>query len=125
MYQCIETQQMEDVTVLRISGVEVRGRLISDELPDELDQLSQQQQSEKLVVSLGKLNCVTSDVINALIKLRGRLIAAGGSIGLCAMKTTVRDSFRLMNLDGTLFAIHDTEAEAINAARATAPGGHS
>ena len=113
-YKYFETLQTGQVTVLRMNGAELRDHLILDELSDELDQFGQDQQPDNLVVSLRELDWATSIVINALIKLRRTIIDGGGSIRLCAMKTSVRDSFRVLKLDGTLFSIYETEEEALD-----------
>ena len=98
--------------MLRIHGAGLRNPLVLDELGAELSQFSREQPPSKLIVSFRNVDLATSILINALIKLRAKIIETDGSIKLCAMTTIVRESFRVLKLDGSLFSIYDTEEEA-------------
>ena len=41
--------------------------------------------------------------------------ASGGELKLCGMSEPVRDAFGMLNLDGTVFEIHDRETDALAA----------
>jgi anti-anti-sigma regulatory factor len=59
-------------------------------------------------------HCSTS-VINGLLRAKKKLLAGGGRIKLCQLHPLIREAYRLLNLDGTVFHIHDSEAEALTA----------
>ena len=54
-------------------------------------------------------------MINAVLRARNRLRECGGNIKLCGMRYSVRDAFRTLNLDGTMFDIHRSLQEALDA----------
>ena len=112
MYNCFQTEQEKDVTVLRLSGADLRDHLVMDEFQEELDRLISGLQPHKLIVSFRELEWTTSHVIGALIKARQQVNQQGGDVKLCEMTPTIRDTFRILNLEGTLFSIYDSEEEA-------------
>jgi anti-anti-sigma regulatory factor len=50
-----------------------------------------------------------------LINVRKAVDVHGGRLYLCELQTNVRMAFKVLNLEGTLFKIFATEAEAVSA----------
>lgn len=84
-----------------------------EELRDELNQFVDQHQSGKLLVDFSEVQYCSTAVVAALVQIKKRLASEGGQVRFCGMNDTVRDTFRWLRLDGTLFDIYDTESAAM------------
>ena len=108
-------QQDGQVTIIQLVDLRLFDTLIISELQDELiNYLEADRPSQVLVNFDGVTHCSTS-VINALLKAKKRVLESGGTLKLCTMTEPIREAYRMLNLDGTVFEIYDSSADAIAA----------
>jgi anti-anti-sigma factor len=103
------------VTIVRLSDPALSDFILISELHDELLTFIAQCEPRHLVVDFSRVTHCSSAVINAVLRARNRLREGGGNIKLCGMRYSVRDAFRTLNLDGTVFEIHGSLQEAVDA----------
>mgnify|MGYP000116727467 CR=1 FL=1 len=58
---------------------------------------------------------VSDAVIAAVLMAKKRLDSEGGQMKLCEMSDAVRETFQMLKLDGTIFDIRATKADAVDA----------
>jgi anti-anti-sigma regulatory factor len=103
-YRHFDSETVNDVVVARLVDRRLADTMAINELQDELLLLLDREPTKKLLVNFrGVMQCSTS-VINALLRAKKKLLTQGGQIKLCELHP---------DLDGTVFHIHDTEAEAL------------
>ncbi len=69
----------------------------------------------KVVVDFGRVVHCSTAVINGLLRAKRCVVANRGQLSLCGMTTEIRDAYDMLNLDGTVFQIHDTLDDAVTA----------
>lgn len=114
-YRHFNVRTVKDVLVAHLIDLRLFDTLIVNELQDELLALIDKEQPKKVLVNFDGVSHCSTAVINGLLRAKKRLMTSGGQIKLCQMHPTIREAYRLLNLDGTVFHIHDTEAEALTA----------
>ena len=97
-----------DVTIVRLNDPKLHEMILITELHDELLQYIGQHQPRKLLVDFAMVTHCSSAVINSMLLARKRLKSHGAVMRLCSMHEPVREAFRLLRLDGTLFEIHES-----------------
>lgn len=113
-YDLLDIEQVNDVTVARLAGMQLDSADDVDDLRDELESLIIEQHPRKLLVSFCRVPHVTSQAISALLHVREKIDEAGGAMSLCEMHPAIRNAFTVLNLDGKPFPIHNGESEALN-----------
>jgi len=115
MVQCkrFEVERDGDVTIVRLSDPKLQEIIVISELHDELLEYLEEHQPRKLLIDFAMVTQCSSAVINSMLLARKRMKAYGGMIQLCSMHEPVREAFRMLCLDGTLFQIHDSLPEAL------------
>ena len=58
--------------------------------------------------------CSTA-VINAMLLVKKKLLSADGEVKLCNVSDGIRHVYQMLNLDGTVFEIHDSLPQALQA----------
>ena len=114
-YRHFQVENIDDVTVLRLADPRLSDTMSVNELQDELLLLLDRDATKKLLVNFQKVTHCSTSVINGLLRAKKKLMTRGGQIKLCNMSRMIRESYQLLNLDGTVFHIHDTEAESLAA----------
>ena len=114
-YECLMIRQVGDVTIAQLRSPKVDNRLVIDEIRKELATLVADKKPTRLLVNFRDVGFVSSQTINALVQTRSKLAAGGGTVDLCELADLVREAFTVLNLDGTLFRIFNTEKEALDA----------
>ncbi len=104
-----------DVTVVRLNDSKLLEMILVTELHDELLQYIEQHQPRKLLVDFVLVVHCSSAVINSMLLARKRLLSQGAVVRLCSMREPVRNVFRILRLDGTLFEIHESLPEGLRA----------
>lgn len=104
-----------DVTIVRLSDPKLHEMILITELHDELLQYIEQYRPRKLLVDFAIVTQCSSAVINSMLLARKRLMAYGAVIRLCSMHQQVREAFRVLRLDGTLFEIYESLPEGVDA----------
>lgn len=102
-----------DVTIVDLLPESLAGLTIQEELGDPLSKWVTEKQPQQLLVNFSRVKLASSDAIGVLIRIRKDIQSYQGTIRLCELDPNVRLSFRLLNLDGTMFQIFDSEDEAL------------
>jgi len=115
-YRHLRMEWINDVLVARIVDARLSDTMWVTEFQDELLLLVDREKPKKVLVSFhGVTHCSTA-VINGLLRAKKKLMTSGGGqIKLSDMHAPMREAYKLLNLDGTVFHIHDSEAEALAA----------
>lgn len=111
-YRCFDVEQFVGATVVRLTDPLRMRDLLVGELQDELLDMLEREKPTKLVVDFGRVEFCSSAVIEALIRAKKHVVTAGGGLKLCDMRSGVREAFQILNLDGTVFDIHDSVTHA-------------
>jgi anti-anti-sigma factor len=113
-----------------VSGVLV-ARLTSESVfdPVSIEQLSRvllvliaDHKPRQIVIAFDDVTLCSTGVINTLLVVKKRLLCEGGEMKLCGVSDNIRHTFRILNLDGTVFRIYDTVEDALAAFAASDDG---
>ncbi len=114
-YKRFEVDMDGDVTIVRLNDPRLHEMILITELHDELMECLEQQQPRKLLVDFALVTQCSSAVINSMLLARKRLIKNNAQVRLCSMHKQVREAFRILRLDGTLFKIYESLPDALRA----------
>jgi anti-anti-sigma regulatory factor len=103
-----------DVLVLRILGKSLLDPMTVREMSDELMEVVVGRKPRRLLVSFSEVGRCSTDVINALLLAKKRLLSQGGELRLCEMSESIRCAYRILNLDGTVFRIYESLDEGLD-----------
>jgi anti-anti-sigma factor len=107
-FQHLKIDRKGDAVVIILANVELYDRLMTDEVRQELITLIDAEKPLKVVISFEEVAHCSTEVINALIRARKRVLSYGGEFRLCLVRQEMRQVLRVLKLDGTIFDIHDT-----------------
>lgn len=110
-----KVQQEGDVTIVQLLDPRLFDTLMVSELQDELVEYLDNERPMKVVVDFDSVTHCSTAVINGLLRAKKHLLQWGGQLKLCSMEDTIREAYRLLNLDGTVFHICDSKPDAISA----------
>ncbi len=114
-YRHFTVEPRANVIVVQLIDPKLADSLMVTELQDELLNMIEMENPTNVVISFhGVTHCSTA-VINGLLRAKKRLMADGGQIKLSGMNQMIREAYRMLNLDGTVFMIYDTLEEALDA----------
>jgi len=114
-FQHFSVQLVDGVTVVQVLSPKLSDSLAVNEFQDELLELIDSAQPTRVIVSFkGVLHCSTA-VINSLLRTKKRLLANDGRLRLCGLSEVIRDAYRMLHLDGTVFQIDATLDESLAA----------
>lgn len=105
--------ERDGVSIVRLENPQIIDQLIVHEMGDQLVAFAENGQPERAVINFERVTHCTSEVIGAIIRFWRRLAQAGAQMKLSNMNAHVRDLFRIMRLDGTVFEIYDSEDDAL------------
>jgi anti-anti-sigma factor len=114
-YGHFDVHHQKDVLVIQLVDPRLFDAMVVNELQEDLLAVIDKEKPRKVLISFEGVSHCSTAVINGLLRAKKRLMASGGQIKLCQMHPTIREAYKLLNLDGTVFHIHDTEAEALTA----------
>ena len=83
-------------------------------LQDELLRVVEIEQPSKAIVDFSHVVHCSTAVINGLLRAKRRMQRNDGELVLCGMTAGIRDAYKMLNLDGTVFQIYDTLQDAEN-----------
>lgn len=109
-----------NVTILRIHGASLLAP-DADELCKQLIEFVSTRQPHQVIVDFSEVTRCSTAVINALLLVKKQLLSADGEVKLCSVSDGIRHVYRMLNLDGTVFEIHDSLPQAIKAFSADPP----
>lgn len=109
----LDMVKIRDVLVVRPVSRRLFDSQLILEFQAELLALLDEHQPLKMVVDFENVTQCSTSVINALLLAKKRLVTRGGDLRLCSLEPVLREAYQLLNLDGTVFQIYASEAEAI------------
>ena len=112
-YKRFKANQHGDVAEARLLDQQLSDLVIQSELADEFLQFALSDHPNKVVVNFSNVQYCASAAISALINFRNELKSSGGVVKICGVSQPIREAFQSLNLDGTLFEIHDSLDEAV------------
>lgn len=110
-----EVVRHDNVTVLRLTDSELSDLLIQDAFYEEIMAVLSSDVPHNLVINFAVVKYCTTGIINALISAKKRVVEKQGEIRFCELNQHVRGAFRALNLEGTVFPVCESEAEAVAA----------
>lgn len=113
-YKRFNVKHVDGVVVARPIDKELSDLVLQDELHEELMRFLADDNPKKLVINFGAVEYCTTGIINSLLSVKKRVIAADGQFKMCCLTQHVHDAFRALNLEGTVFEVFPTEAEAVS-----------
>ena len=112
-YRRFHLTEEGDVTIVQLVDPKIFDTLVVSDLEDELLDLVELREPKKILVDFESVTQCSTSVINGLLRTKKRLVRRDGHLGLCGMTDSIRDAYRMLNLDGTVFKIFDTRERAI------------
>ena len=112
-YEHFAVNRAAGILSVELSDPKLFDTAVITEWQNEILRLVDTERPAKMVVDFSKVVHCSTAVINGLLLARKRIVKAGGQLKLCGMVDSIRDSYRLLNLDGTVFLIYETIDEAI------------
>lgn len=113
IYKYFAPEAMETALIARVSASHFVDRLVIYEFQEELINFVLAEHPQNLIVDFGRVQQISSETVNALIHARECILANEGTLFLCDLRPEIREVFQLLNLDGTLFQIHDSLSAAL------------
>jgi len=108
-------EQSGDVWVIRLNHERLNHNLIIDQLRSEFVTFVEATKPLKVLINCHDVKRMSSEVINAMLRVRQLVQGLGGDVKLCSVEPGVRMALKFLNLDGRVFKIYDSEAEALDA----------
>jgi anti-anti-sigma regulatory factor len=112
-YQHLLIRREGEVLVVELIDPKLFDTTTVTQLQDELLLLVDTERPSKAVVDFVRVVHCSTAVINGLLRAKKRVFANGGQLKLCGMTTGIRDAYKMLNLDGTVFQIYDTLEKAV------------
>ena len=114
-FQFFDVQQSGEITELRLKDPSFFDLIQNELLQNAMVEFIQQRRPSKLLVDFSDVRYCSSAVIAAIMTAQRSSVSEGCQMKLCGMNDPVRDNFQIMKLDGTIFDILATKADAVNA----------
>ncbi|MBI2479226.1 MAG: STAS domain-containing protein [Planctomycetia bacterium] len=112
-YQHLVVRREGDVLVVELIDPKLFDTTTVTQLQDELLLLVDTERPIKVIIDFSRVVHCSTAVINGLLRAKRRVNANGGQLKLCGMTGGIRDAYKMLNLDGTVFQIHDTFDSAV------------
>jgi anti-anti-sigma regulatory factor len=113
-FQYFDADQQGDIALLRIREEEILSSQKCAAVKAELVGYIQSEQPTRVVISFRAVKRFSSEGINICFQTKSVLDAMNGQLRLCEMGSPLREAFKALNLDGTVFEIHDDLGTALN-----------
>ncbi len=111
-FRYFNVEQRGDVTLVTMTWRDFLNQLANVELKVELMKYAREESPTRLVVNFENVDRFSTELIGTMLSVK-KLLGEEGAIRLCCMDELQRDVFRLLQLDGTVFEIHDTVDSAL------------
>jgi anti-anti-sigma factor len=114
-FQHFDIHCHDDFTEVRLADTTYFDVIRYAEIQDELMQFVDERRPGRLVINFNRIQYCSTALINGVLRVQKRLVELGGTIKLCGMSESVRESFDMLGLDGTVFHVYASEADALAA----------
>ena len=113
IYKYFQPEQIDGASVCHLVDADFFDRAVINDFQEEMINFILAEKPDKLLIDFGRVRAISSETINALLRAREYMLASDGQIKLCDMREEIRQAFRLLNLEGKIFDIHDSMAAAL------------
>lgn len=110
-----DIERLDGVTEIRLMNPAYFDVPRYEELRDDLVSLVEHERPSRLIVDFSEVEYCSTAVIAAVLMVKKRLDREGGQVKLCGMSHAVREAFQTLKLDGTVFDIRASKADAVTA----------
>jgi anti-anti-sigma factor len=110
-YESFRVEMFHDVAIVTPTSLDLWDRAEIHHFSDELAEYIQSDVPRKLILDMGGIQRVSSEAINALIKLRDLMMARDAKLRLCNLQAPVLEVLEITEL-GRLFHICETLPDA-------------
>jgi anti-sigma B factor antagonist len=115
LFDHFDVERRGRVVEIRLGNPAYYDLLRYTELDEELNAFVAQERPPRLLVNFSAVQYCSTAVMNALLKAKKRLESTGGRMKLYGMNEAVNGAFQMLNLEGSVFEIHPSEASASQA----------
>jgi anti-anti-sigma factor len=105
----------QDAIVASLQEPSLDSEAAAEKLRTELLGVVQNQQPRLLLIDFSRIKIIASSAIGALLAVRSKLLDINGELRLCAVSPPIREIYRTLNLEGTMFPVFDTVDQALRA----------
>jgi anti-anti-sigma factor len=109
----LRVERRNNVTVVHLADSHLLERVLLNELHDELVSLIEVTRPEQVLISFGYVQRLGTEAVNTLLTTRKRIGAYGGQMRLCDLHKSIHEIFKVLQLDGSVFNIYTSTAEAL------------
>jgi anti-sigma B factor antagonist len=114
-FKHFEIELCDDITVICLLDPKFFDTERYAELRHELIDFVEQQHPKSLLVDFSRVEYCSTALINALMTIKERVESEGGRMMISGMNEPARETFERLKLDGRVFTIYPTRADAIEA----------
>ena len=114
-HRYIRVESRNGAHIVGFSDPFLYGEIVAEILKIELSQVVRDVQPNLLVIEFSGVKAISSAVIGSLMNTRVKILQSGGKIRFCELTSSVAGVLRALNLYGTVFEVHATIEDAINA----------
>ena len=98
-----------DVCVAMFRESNLMGTALADSASRDLRTIVSSTSAKTLEIDFNVVKSISSSMISTLMKTREQCLTYGVSLKLVGMSGPMRNIFKTMNLDGTVFEIHESD----------------
>ncbi|HJT79095.1 MAG TPA: STAS domain-containing protein [Gemmataceae bacterium] len=111
-YGWLEVEEVGGVTVMRLSARTILGAEAVGAIGEQLQLLAEGSGSRHFVLSLARVESVTTDMVGTFVALHRRVQADGGRLVLCGVGDFLGQILGVLKLT-EVFPVYADEAEAL------------
>lgn len=111
-YECIETDTVDDVSVVKFLDERMMDAARIEQLGGELLDAVSGEEADRVVINFENVSFFSSAAVSKLLVAEKRIRSQGGQLRLSNLRPEVRDVFNLTKLD-SVFRIEEEQDDAI------------
>ncbi|PAY16745.1 hypothetical protein CKO51_25240 [Rhodopirellula sp. SM50] len=115
-YEQFDLQEIEGAHVVHLHDASVLSTESLVQTKRELFAMVEKCEPSRLIVNFASVRFCSSETVGILIQLHTELKPRDTRLYLCGMRESIREVFRVLNLDGTVFEIRGTVTNALKSA---------
>jgi anti-anti-sigma factor len=110
-YKSFRVEMFRDVAIVTLQNVDLWDRAEIHAFCEELLDYVQSEAPKKMIMDMSTIDRVSSEALNALIKIRDEVTARNAELRLCSLQDAVKEVLKITEL-GRLFQIYDALPDA-------------
>ncbi len=112
-YQHFEVHKRGEATEIRLANPLTWDITRYAQFHQEVDDFVKSDRPTFLLVDFSEVDYCSTAIISALLRAKNTIVSGGGKVRFWGMCESVREGFRMLNLDGPIFDIYETSGSAI------------